>query len=65
MVAHYCPLILLGQLDAMPQDYHSRIAQFDGTGTITTQKHIDRMHAYSNLQEVDEYDVRYNSLHKV
>ena len=46
MVARYAPLVLPAQLNAMPQDYQSRIPQFDSTGPITAQQHIDKMNDY-------------------
>ena len=42
----------------MPQDYQTRIPQFDGTGNMTSQKHVDNMNDFFDLQEVDEEDVK-------
>ena len=58
MVARHAPLVLPSQRHAMPQDYAQRMPQFDGTEPITTQKHIDKINDFSNLQEVDDDDVK-------
>jgi len=42
----------------MPQDYQTRIPQFDSTGAINAQQHIDRMHDFCDLHEVDENDLK-------
>lgn len=57
MEAKYAPLILLAQLHAMPQDYQSKIFQFDGTGQYTAQQHVNKMTDYFELHEIDEVDV--------
>lgn len=58
MVARYSPMVLPPQLHNMPQDYQSRIPQFDGIGSITAQQHPNKMNDYFDLQEVDEEDVK-------
>jgi hypothetical protein len=58
MEARYAPLILVAPLHNMPQDYQTRIPQFDGTVNITTQQHVDKMNDFFDLQEVDEEDVK-------
>jgi hypothetical protein len=58
MVAIYSPLVLAAPLHAMPQDYQMRLPQFDGTGPLSAQQHIDKMNDYFDLQEVDEADVQ-------
>lgn len=50
MVTHYAPFLLLVKLNAMPQYYHSRIAQFYDMMPITAQQHIDKMNHYLDLQ---------------
>jgi hypothetical protein len=42
----------------MPQDYQTRLPQFDATGTLNAQQHVDKMNDYLDLQEVDEVDVQ-------
>ena len=42
MAAQYAPLVLPAQIYNMPQDYQSRIPQFDHTGAITGQQHVDK-----------------------
>jgi hypothetical protein len=42
----------------MPQDYQTRIPQFDGIGALNAQKHVDKMNDYFDFQEVDEEDVQ-------
>jgi hypothetical protein len=58
MAARYAPLVLATPLHAMPQDYQTRLPQFDGTGPLNAQQHVDKMNDYFDLQEVDEADVQ-------
>jgi hypothetical protein len=58
MAARYAPLVLAAPLHNMPQDYQTRIPQFDGTGNMTAQQHVDKMNDFFDLQEVDEEDVK-------
>jgi len=53
MATHYAPLVLPSQLHDMPQDYHTRIPQFEGTISINAQQHIDRIGDYFDLHEID------------
>jgi hypothetical protein len=46
--------VLATPLHAMPQDYQTRIPQFDGTRPLNAQQHVDKMNDYFDLQEVDE-----------
>ena len=45
-------------LHAMPQDYQTRLPQFDAIGPLSAQQHVDKMNDYFDLQEVDEADVQ-------
>jgi hypothetical protein len=58
MATRYDPLVLVAPLHNMPQDYQTRIPQFDGIGSMTTQQHVDKMNDFFDLQEVDEEDVK-------
>jgi hypothetical protein len=58
MVAKYAPLVLVGPLHNIPQDYQTRLSQFDGIGPLNAQQHVDKMNDYFDLQEVDEADVQ-------
>jgi hypothetical protein len=58
MAARYAPLVLAAPLHSMPQDYQMRFPQFDGTGPLSAQQHVDKMNDYFDLQEVDEDDVQ-------
>ena len=58
MAARYAPLVLVAPLHAMPQDYQTRLPQFNGIGPLSAQQHIDKMNDYFDLQEVDEADVQ-------
>jgi hypothetical protein len=58
MAARYAPLVLAAPLHAMPQDYQTRLPQYDSTGSINAQQHVDKMNDYFDLQEVDEADVQ-------
>jgi hypothetical protein len=58
MEARYAPLILATPLHNMPQEYKTRIRQFDGTGTMTAQQHVDKMNDFFDLQEVDDEYVK-------
>jgi hypothetical protein len=50
--------VLAAPLHAMPQDYQTRLPQFDGTWPLSTKQHVDKMNDYFDLQEVDEDDVQ-------
>jgi hypothetical protein len=58
MAARYAPLVLVAPLHAMPQDYQTRLPQYDSTSSINAQQHVDKMNDYFDLQEVDETDVQ-------
>jgi hypothetical protein len=58
MAARYAPLVLAAPLHAIPQDYQTRLPQFDGTGPLSAQQHIDKINDYFDLQEVDEVDIQ-------
>jgi len=58
MVARYACLVLAAPLHAMPQDNQTRLPQFDGTGPLNTQQHVDKMNDYFDMHEVDEADVQ-------
>lgn len=58
MAARYAPLVLQAPFANMPQDYQTRIPQFDGTRPITAQQQVDRMNDNFDLQEVDEENVK-------
>jgi hypothetical protein len=58
MVARYAPLVLVSPLHDMPQDYQTRLPQFDSSGPLNAQQHVDKMNDYFDLQEVDEADVQ-------
>jgi hypothetical protein len=42
----------------MPQDYQTKIPQFDGTGALNAQQHVDTMNGFFDLQEFYEVDVQ-------
>jgi len=54
MAARYASLTLPTQVHAMPQDYQSKIFQFDGTGQYIPQQHVKKMNDYFELHEIDE-----------
>jgi hypothetical protein len=58
MAVRYAPLVLVSPLHDMPQDYQTRLPQFDSTGPLNAQQHVDKMNDYFDLQEVDEADVQ-------
>jgi hypothetical protein len=58
MAAIYAPLVLAAPLHVMPQDYQTRLPQFNGIGPLSAQQHIDKMNDSFDLQEVDEADVQ-------
>jgi hypothetical protein len=49
MVARYAPLVLVAPLHAMPRDYQTKLPQFDGTGPLNAQQHVDKMNDYFDL----------------
>jgi len=55
-VAQFSPLLLLGQLASLPQNYGQRLPLFYGTSDITTKKHVDKLIDFIDLEEVDEED---------
>jgi hypothetical protein len=58
MAARYDPLVLVAPLHDMRQDYQMTLPQFDGTGPLNTQQHIDKTNDYFDLREVDEADIQ-------
>jgi hypothetical protein len=58
MATRYTPLVLATPLHSMPQDYQTRLPQFNGTRPLSAQQHVDKMNDYFELQEVDEADVQ-------
>jgi hypothetical protein len=57
MATRYDPLVLDSPLHAMPQDYQTRLPQFDGIGPLNAQQRVHKMNDYPDLKEVDEADV--------
>jgi hypothetical protein len=57
METRYSPFVLATPLHAMPQDYQTRLPQYDNIGFVNAQ-HVDKMNDYFDLQEVDEADVQ-------
>jgi hypothetical protein len=49
METRYAPLVLAAPLHAMPGDYQTRLPQFDGTGPLNAQQHVDKMNDYFDL----------------
>jgi hypothetical protein len=49
MAARYGPLVFHVPLHNIPQDYQTRIPQFDGTGTMTAQQHVDKINDFFDL----------------
>jgi hypothetical protein len=58
MASQYAPLVLDAPLHDIPQDYQTRLPQFDATGHLSAQQHVDKMNDYYDLHEVDEADVQ-------
>jgi cyclopropane fatty-acyl-phospholipid synthase-like methyltransferase len=58
MEERYAPLVLVAPLHAMPQDYQTRLPQYNNIGSINSQQHMNKMNDYFDLQEVDEVDVQ-------
>ena len=49
MAARFAPLVSVAPLHAMPQDYQTRLPQYDNTGSINAQQHVDKMNDYFDL----------------
>jgi hypothetical protein len=49
MATRYDPLVLVAPLHAMPQDYQTRIPQYDSIGPLNAQQHVDKMNDYFDL----------------
>ena len=58
MAVDYAPLVLPAQLLNTPQDYQSKIPQFDGTTHYTAQQHVNKITEYFQLHELDDDDVQ-------
>lgn len=58
MEGRYAPLALQAPLNSMPHNYAKRLPQFDGIGLVVAHQHIDRMNDFSDLEEVDNDDVK-------
>jgi hypothetical protein len=58
MEVRYAPLVLATPLHAMPKYYQMRLPQFDATGPLSAQQHVDKMNDYYDLHEVDEADIQ-------
>jgi hypothetical protein len=58
MATRYAPFVLVSPLHAMPQDYQTRLPQYDSTRPLNAQQHIDKMNDYFDLQEIDETNVQ-------
>jgi len=58
MACRYARLVLQAPLNAMPQNYAQILPQFDGIGPVTSQQHIDKINDFSDLEEVDDDDVK-------
>lgn len=56
--ARYAPLNMQAPLHVLPHNYGQRLPEFDGTEPTTTQKHINKMNDFADLEEVDRDDVR-------
>ena len=57
MATWYAPLVLPQNLGVMPQDYQSKIPQFNNTQHITTQQHVDIMNDFFDRYEIDVDEV--------
>jgi hypothetical protein len=58
MASIYAPLVLVAPLHNMPQYYQTRLPQFDSSGPLNAQQHVEKMNDYFDLQEVEEVDVQ-------
>jgi hypothetical protein len=58
MGRRYASLVLVSPLHDMPQDYQTRLLQFNSTRPLNAQQHVDKMNDYFDLQELDEADVQ-------
>lgn len=58
MANRYAPLALLAALHPIPYCYNHRIKQFGADGDLTAQQHVDWFQDFTNLEEVDENNVK-------
>ena len=58
MVAIFSPLALLAILHDLPKNYGERITLYDGEGSFTTKKHVDKFEDLNDLEEVDDDDIK-------
>ena len=54
----FVPLILPGQLTALPQNYGHRLTLFDGTSEIIAYHHVAKVTDFIDLEEVDNEDAK-------
>ena len=54
----YPPLALPTSLNPMLDSYNQRIKQFGADGDLTTQQHVDWFQGLTDIEEVDEDDVK-------
>ena len=58
MANRYAPLVILLVLNPMPDSYNQRIKQFGENGDLTALQHVDWFQDFTDLEEVDEDDVK-------
>ena len=57
-MAIFAPLILPGQLHALPQGYGQRFPLIDENSSITAKQHIVKVIDFIDMEEVDEDDAK-------
>ena len=58
MACRFSPLALPVALHDLPLNYAQIITLYDGEGNFTAKYHVDRFEDFSDLEEVDYYDVK-------
>lgn len=58
METHYSPLVLKAPLNDTGHNNGQRLPQFDGIGPIATQKNVNKMNEFMDLEEVDHDDFK-------
>ena len=57
-MAKFSPLILLGQINSLPQVYGQTLPLFDNNSQIAARQHIRKVTDFIDLEEIDADDAK-------
>lgn len=58
VMENFAPLVLPGQLVALPQNYGQRLPLFYGNSEITTRQNVDKLVDFIDIENVDDEDAK-------